>query len=274
MQPAPLTRVSDKELLEWAVQIVILPFYEKTEAKLREITLRKLVEKKNPYLFAMKPSMGSAEDIAKAMLDASLSSSEETISGNLMEALAIKVNNAIFGGHKAPEGEYPGIDLIFERHDTRHYVGIKSGPVWGNNSQVAKLRQDFAAARKKGRDEGWVGAIECINGCIYGPSATHQYSTAESPDQNYQKIVGEAFWEFVSGEPGMHKRVMQAIQEAKKTNKAAYAGAASAYEAKVSELADELRAKLTQGSDADLDMRRIFDFHTEEDEDPEGPPTS
>lgn len=262
-EETPLPSVSDDELFAWAAEIVVLPFHAKIGAKLREARLDTLLSKKNPYLFAVKPNMASPEVAAKAMLDAYLSSSEETVFGNLLETLAIKVNNKVFGGYKAPEREYPGIDLIFERDDTRYYVCIKSGANWANSSSGAKLKQDFASARGKAREGGWNGEVECINGCLYGRSASTAHFDPAKPDQAHKKVVGPAFWLLVSGQRDMYQRVLRALEAAHTANEAAYAGVAAAYGEKVAELAARLRADFTQPGNPDvLDMKRILEFNS------------
>ncbi|MFM7440072.1 MAG: PmeII family type II restriction endonuclease, partial [Snowella sp.] len=94
---------------------------------------------KNPYLFKAKYVL-TAEQIIKGLVDAHISSNEETIFGDWLEGLAIFINNKVYDGWKSG---IRGIDLEFDSSQTRNIVTIKSGPNWGNSSQIAKMLADF-----------------------------------------------------------------------------------------------------------------------------------
>jgi hypothetical protein len=80
--------------------------------------------------------MESAGELVKQILDAYLSSQEETVFGDFLESLAIYVCSETYGGRKSAT---EGIDLDFEREGKRYIVSIKSGPNWGNSSQIKKM---------------------------------------------------------------------------------------------------------------------------------------
>ena len=84
-------------------------------------------------------------EFVKNILDAHLSSQEETIFGRFLEDLAIFVCSQVYGGRKSAA---EGIDLEFETDSTKYIVSIKSGPNWGNSSQVKKLRDNFKRAKR------------------------------------------------------------------------------------------------------------------------------
>lgn len=71
-------------------------FHEKRLQKLNKLKLRTVLNRKNPYLFKAK-NVRTSEEIVKGLLDASLSSSEETIFGDWLEGLAIFVNGKVYG---------------------------------------------------------------------------------------------------------------------------------------------------------------------------------
>ena len=54
---------------------------------LRKLKLNKILERKNPYLFKARNIL-LAQDLVRILLDAHLSSQEETIFGNFLEGLA------------------------------------------------------------------------------------------------------------------------------------------------------------------------------------------
>ena len=70
---------------------------EKRLKKLRDLQLKTLTTRKNPYLFKVK-GMNVAADIVRGFLEAAISSSEETQFGNWMEQLAIAVAQEAKGG--------------------------------------------------------------------------------------------------------------------------------------------------------------------------------
>jgi len=51
----------------------------------------------------------------------------------------------VFGGRKSG---ITNIDLEFDTDGKRNIVTIKSGPNWGNSSQIAKTVADFKTAKK------------------------------------------------------------------------------------------------------------------------------
>ena len=122
-----MKKLNYEKLNTFIASDVIKPFYEIRLTRLESAKLSDISKRKNPYLFKAK-NIETAGDLAKSILDAFLSSQEETIFGDLMENLAIHVCREVFDGKKAEEGLYLSIDLIFERDDKTYVVGIKSGP--------------------------------------------------------------------------------------------------------------------------------------------------
>ncbi|HLA95203.1 MAG TPA: PmeII family type II restriction endonuclease, partial [Pyrinomonadaceae bacterium] len=92
------------------VEANIGTFHKKRIQSLDDLKLRKVLNRKNPYLFKAKNVLTS-EQIIKGILDAQTSSSEETIFGDWLEGLAIFINGKIFGGYKSG---IEGIDLEFD----------------------------------------------------------------------------------------------------------------------------------------------------------------
>jgi len=110
-----MKKINYSKLNKFITSDVVKPFYDKRIEKLTKTKLGAIVNRKNPYLFKAK-NIQTAGDFAKDILDAFLSSQEETIFGDLLENLAIYVNKNIFNGHKAEEGKFKSVDLIFKRH--------------------------------------------------------------------------------------------------------------------------------------------------------------
>ncbi|HEV8081361.1 MAG TPA: PmeII family type II restriction endonuclease [Chitinophagaceae bacterium] len=175
-------------------------FHQKRIAGLKDLKLKKVLSKKNPYLFKAKYVL-TAQDIIKSLTDAFISSQEETIFGDWLEGLAIFVNEKVYKGRKSG---IIGIDLEFDNDNIRYIVTIKSGPNWGNSSQIAKLVGDFKTAKKTLRTSNSQLNIIAVNGCCYGRE--------NKPDKgDYFKYCGQKFWEFMSGDTDFYTKIIEPL---------------------------------------------------------------
>ena len=169
------------------VEANIGEFHERRAASLQTLKLGEVLKKKNPYLFKAK-NINDAHDLVKLLLDAHLSSQEETIFGDFLEKLAIFVCGKVFNGRKSSA---EGIDLEFTREDILYIVSIKSGPNWGNSSQIKRMIENFKQAKRILRTGNNQLNVQAINGCCYGRMS--------KPDKgDYLKLCGQEFWEFIS----------------------------------------------------------------------------
>lgn len=179
-------------------------FHQKRLDKVNSIKLKDVLKTKNPYLFKAK-NVTKADEIIEGILKAFLSSSEEGIFGNWLERLAIYINDSVYQGRKAG---IDGIDLDFDKGDQRILVAIKSGPSWGNDSQVKKLIDQFNTARKRLTTSGSKVNLVCVNGCCYGRSSEKSEYKAKG---NYYKVCGKRFWELISGEPDLYTELIKPL---------------------------------------------------------------
>ena len=156
--------------------------------------------RKNPYLFKAKNILTS-EAFVKQLLDAHLSSQEETIFGGFLESLAIFISEKVYGGTKSSA---EGIDLEFKRDSVKYIVSIKSGPNWGNSSQITKMVDNFKKAKRVLGTNTTKINIVAVNGCCYGRD--------NSPDKgNYLKFCGQVFWEFISGDSDLYTEIIEPL---------------------------------------------------------------
>lgn len=183
-------------------------FHQKRIDSLANLKLKTVLKKKNPYLFKAKNVL-TAEQIVKSITDAFISSNEETIFGDWLEGLAIFINKKIFNGWKSGIN---GVDLEFDKDRVRYIVNIKSGPNWGNSSQIIKMKADFKTAMRTLRTSNSKLQIIAINGCCYGRD--------NKPDKgDYFKYCGQAFWEFVSGNKSLYLDIIEPLgHKAKERN--------------------------------------------------------
>jgi len=195
---------------------IIQPFYKIRIDRLTKAKLNNVIKRKNPYLFKAK-NIETAGDLAKNILDAFLSSQEETIFGDLMENLAVHICQQVFDGKKAEEGKYRSVDLIFERDKKIYIVGIKSGPNWGNSDQVNTMRKNLKKAKQILRSELGKREIIAINGCMYGRDNQPHKVNKRDPELSYYKLCGQPFWELISSDSELYRKIIQPLdKEAKK----------------------------------------------------------
>jgi len=245
-----------EKLNKFIISDVIGPFYEIRFDRLTNATLDTVVKRKNPYLFKAK-NIETAGDLAKNVLDAFLSSQEETIFGDLMENLAIHICNLVFDGRKAEERKFKSIDLIFERDGKLYIIGIKSGPNWGNSDQISAMRRNFKNARKIIRSENNVEpkSIVAVNGCMYGRDNRPRKVNKKDPQLSYYKLCGQSFWELISGDDELYKKIIQPLdKEAKKRDETFK----KLYAKKTNEMTKDIIERFC--SDNILDWDKIVDY--------------
>ena len=175
-------------------------FHKKRISSLDNLKLSTIFKRKNPYLFKAKNIL-TAEQIVSGFLNAHISSNEETIFGDWLEGLALFINSKVYGGYKSG---IQGIDLEFDCNNTRYIVSIKSGPNWGNSSQIKKMIADFKTAKKTLRTSNSQLHIIAVNGCCYGKEKNYDKG-------DYFKYCGQQFWEFISGDENLYIDIIEPL---------------------------------------------------------------
>ncbi len=93
-------------------------------------------------------------------------------------------------------------------------MAIKSGPNWGNSSQITKMATDFRTAKRTLRTSNSKLNIVAVNGCCYGRD-----SKLDKGD--YFKYCGQRFWEFISGDDQLYTKIIEPLgHKAKQENDA------------------------------------------------------
>lgn len=244
-----------QKIYQYLSDEVISHFYQQRLSKLVELNLLEVLKRKNPYLFKAK-NLEIPSDLVRGILDAYLSAQEETIFGGLLENLAIFISKDIDQGIKS---NFKSIDLEFKRNDQYFIVGIKSGPNWGNSDQLAQMKTNFKLARLELRKQ-YVGMqIVAVNGCIYGKERQSLKQDSD-PDKIYYKYCGQEFWDFISGDLELYRKLIEPIdREAKKKDEKFK----EAYVRKLNEMTAEfMRDFLT---DHQIDWGKLVDFVSKKD---------
>ena len=184
------------------IESKINEYHENILIKLGKLKLKAVLKKKNPYLFKNKGITSSAE-LIKHILSASLSSSEESLFGSVLEQIAIFICGKKYGGTKSAT---TGIDLEFTAEGTKYLVAIKSGKNWSNAASKAKLLDNFRTAKKTIGTNTNKQRVVAVIGVCYGTD-----NIAEKGD--YLHLCGQRFWQFISGEDELFKKIIVPLNQ-------------------------------------------------------------
>lgn len=182
------------------IEANIPTFHQRRLDSLGGLKLKNVLKRKNPYLFKAK-NVNTAAELVKGILDAHLSSQEETIFGAFLENVAVYTCSLAYQGIKSG---IEGIDLEFSLEDRRYIVSIKSGPNWGNSSQIKKMRDNFRKAGVVLRQNGTIRNVVAVNGCCYGRERVEDKG-------DYLKVCGQSFWTLISGNSDLYTEIIEPI---------------------------------------------------------------
>ena len=192
--------ITQQDIVEY-VERNIPNFHQNRLDKLKKLGLRDVLKRKNPYLFKVK-NITTASDFIKTILEAFLSSQEESLFGGFLEELAIFICSNVYNGRKSST---EGIDLEFEKDNMKYIVSIKSGPNWGNSSQIKKMKDNFKKAKRiLGTNTSTGFHVTAVNGCCYGKDNTPNKG-------DYLKLCGQRFWEFISGNENLYTEIIEPL---------------------------------------------------------------
>ncbi len=241
-----MNKLNLQDVVEY-VEANISTFHRKRIESLDSLKLTKVLKRKNPYLFKAKYLL-SADEIVRKILEAYISSHEETIFGDWLEGLAIFINQKVYGGWKSG---ITGIDLEFDNSGIRHIVAIKSGPNWGNSSQIAKMKSDFVKARRALRTSNSKLHIVAVNGCCYGKER-------KSDKGDYFKFCGQEFWEFISGNKELYVDIIEPLGHRAKERNEAFM---MSFSKMVNKFIHEFTTDFCR-STGEIDWRKLVEFNS------------
>lgn len=179
------------KLAEPEIDDVVIGFTAGLKAKLTQLGNKpmSLLGRKNPFLFRVR-GRETVDGFVWSMVDALLSSSEETKFGGIFEKCAEIVCRHGKNGQKSG---IEGIDIEYsESFEKRVLIQVKSGKNWGNSSQRKQLKRNFERASLVLKQGGSIKDVRCIEGICYGKRERKQLGSLE-------RIVGADFWEEISG---------------------------------------------------------------------------
>ncbi len=186
---------NENEIIE-SIAAALDNFYTSLIKRVDGLTIKAVIKSKNPYLFRAK-SMNDAAQIVDAILSAFVSSSEETVFGNVFfEPIAI----AAAQGHKALA---EGVDIMVDRDNTIYAIAVKSGPRVFNADSRKKQEQNFMAASKLAQQAK--KRFVPIVGYGYGKKK----SSGRGLPKFYIELAGKDFWSELTGDNEFYIKLMR-----------------------------------------------------------------
>ncbi len=190
-------------------------FHEKRLATVKNKKLDDVLKRKNPYLFRAKNQ--TVIQLVYGIMDAFLSSQEETLFGDFLEGVAVFVACREFDAYKPSPDEFRGVDLVLHKETNSYIVEIKSGPNWGNYSQVQRMLLHFKQAVEILGTQYPNQEIVAVNGCMYGkdrsPLKTGKLKITGEPDEivRYWKLCGQDFWYLISDNKDLYTDIIKPL---------------------------------------------------------------
>lgn len=175
-------------------------YYTSLIEKVDGLNIKKIMKRKNPYLFRAKAVNGAAQ-IVDAILAAFISSSEETVFGNeFFEPIAI----AAVQGQKALA---EGVDIMVERDDTIYAIAVKSGTSVFNADSRKKQEQNFMAASKLAQQAR--KRFVPIVGYGYGKKKP----SSKGRPKFYEELAGKDFWAELTGDDEFYIKLIRLMDK-------------------------------------------------------------
>lgn len=192
----PINECYDEDAIVKAIATALDNFYTRLIKKVDGLDIKKVMKRKNPYLFRAK-AMNGAFQIVEAILAAFVSSSEETIFGNeFFEPIA----TAAAQGQKALAA---GVDIMVERGNTIYAIAVKSGTSVFNADSRTKQEQNFTAASKLAQQAK--KRFVPIIGYGYGKKGA---STRGQPKSGIE-LAGKEFWAELTGDDEFYVKLIR-----------------------------------------------------------------
>lgn len=196
----PINESYNEQAVVEAIAKALDRYYTSLIEKVDGLNIKKIMKRKNPYLFRAKAVNGAAQ-IVDAILAAFISSSEETVFGNeFFEPIAI----AAVQGQKALA---EGVDIMVERDDTIYAIAVKSGTSVFNADSRKKQEQNFMAASKLAQQAR--KRFVPIVGYGYGKKK----ASSKGRPKFYEELAGKEFWAELTGDDGFYIKLIRLMDK-------------------------------------------------------------
>ena len=200
--------VIDPLSLEKKIAELLDAFFQKRIDKLNQLQLREKLKDKSPYLMRAI-GVADASEIIEEILDAHISSSDETLFGNIFfEPLAQWVAEEAYKGHAAVvTGTTKGIDISLQHKAYVESIAVKSGVNSFNAQSKERQKQDLKEYRDRVRKLGI--AIFTVIGYCYG---TKKQRIPNGSVAEVEELAGHAFWAHLTNDADFYLKIINLMK--------------------------------------------------------------
>jgi hypothetical protein len=185
--------------LEALIKKCLNDFYKRRFETLKNLRLRQVLKRKNPYLFK---ALGTeqASEIVQKILEAYISSSDETIFGDAyFDQIARSLPGIVVSDAK-------GIDLIVEEEKAIHAYALKSGPYPFSSSQKERQNTEFLELKQR------LMKLQKQ----FDPVLAYAYGRKNKPSSGkriYRENSGQEFWKEITGDDDFYLKLIRLMRE-------------------------------------------------------------
>ncbi len=219
-------------------------FYRSRLAGLKKLSLKKVLKKKNPYLYRAL-GMENASEIVEQIMAAFVTSSDETIFGNVFFEPIAKIASA---GRVSPT---EGVDFTVEKTERFLAVAVKSGPNWGNADQHKRQSTNFDALRN--RLYKLNKQFDPLVGQAYG-----QHCSEPTENSRFRRVSGQAFWTEITGDQDFYLKIIRLMKDVPERNRPMFSGE---WDQAVNRFTREFMATFCR-SDGSIDWEKLVAFNS------------
>jgi len=243
----PINTSYNEDAIIEAIATALDNFYTSLIAKINSLNIKVVIKRKNPYLLRAK-AMNSAAQIVDAILTAFVSSSEETIFGNVFFE---PVATAAVQGNKALA---EGVDIMVEEKHAIYAIAVKSGTSVFNADSRKKQEQNFMAASKLAQQvkKRFVPMI----GYGYGKKK----ASSRGLRKFYMELDGKDFWTELTGDDEFYIKIIRFMD---KLPEKYIEGFTEAYQKAANRLIKEFTMEFCL-DDGGIDWERLITFNSGE----------
>ncbi|MBI4216237.1 MAG: cytoplasmic protein [Chloroflexi bacterium] len=227
--------------LEALISRCLHDFYERRLKKVRELKLRELLRRKNPYLFRALGTQKASEIVERLLADY-ISSSDETIFGEaFFEPIALIASGGTVSGAK-------GIDIMVETESRISAYAVKSGPNPFSSSAKSRQGQEFRELRSR------LFKLQKQ----FDPVLAHAYGRkkARKKDLEYRVNAGQAFWQEITGDSDFYLKLVRLMKDQPIQHKDQYA---PAWDATINRFTAAFFAEFCF-ADGSIDWEKLVEF--------------
>lgn len=188
----------DTKKLEKLVKRSLDSFYARRLDGLESLPLKKILRRKNPYLFRAT-GLQKASEVIESLLAAYMSASDEGIFG---DAFFEPIAQMASGGTVSPS---EGVDVAIETRKRYLAVAVKSGPNIFNASQKKRQHEEFVALRN--RLMKLHKPFDALLGHGYGRKRSQPTKT-----KIYRERSGQEFWEELTGDLDFYLKLVRVMK--------------------------------------------------------------